>query len=224
MVCPKRDANYLTIATGGGGQTGLDILSFANISGNTDHYFAQVLVGWLILSTNPTYILLIAGFTLWYLTRELIKFRDICQDYLRRPKAASKVAQRTILLTAIPKESLSVERLTEIFGPHVEKVWINRNHKALNKLVEERNKGASILENVETKLMKKFNKIAIEKGQKEVSEGYEKPISTLYIKDEKGPTHKLGYSVIKFLFGKKVSHHSLSILIDSSLCSVLTWY
>jgi hypothetical protein len=37
------------LATGGGGQTGLDILSFSNISGGKDRYFAQVFVGWLFL-------------------------------------------------------------------------------------------------------------------------------------------------------------------------------
>jgi calcium permeable stress-gated cation channel len=148
--------------------------------------------------------LLIAGFTLWYLTRELIKFRDVRQEYLRRPEVTSQIAERTILLTSIPKDMLTVEKLTEIFGPQVEKVWINRNHKDLEKLVEERNKDAIILENAETKLIKTCNKIAIKKGRKEIPEGYDKPMSTLYIKDKKRPHHNLGKPVINLLFGKKV--------------------
>jgi len=39
----------LIVATGGGGQTGLDILSFANIGPNKNRYFAQVFVGWLFI-------------------------------------------------------------------------------------------------------------------------------------------------------------------------------
>jgi len=42
----------LTIATGGGGQTGLDILSFSNIADN-NRYYAHVFVGWLYLGMNP---------------------------------------------------------------------------------------------------------------------------------------------------------------------------
>jgi hypothetical protein len=145
---------------------------------------------------------------LWYLTRELIKFRDVRQEYLRRPEIASEAAQRTILLTAIPKDMLSVESLTEFFGPHVEKVWINRNHKDLNKLVEQRNKDANILESAETKLIKKCNKIAIKKGRKEVPEGEDKPMYSLYLPDKKRPTHKLGYPVINLLIGKKVTPRS----------------
>lgn len=100
---------------------------------------------------------------------------------------------------------LSVEKLTEVFGPHVEKVWINRNHKELAKLVEERNKDANTLEGAETKLIKNVNKLAIKKGRKEVPENYDKNITNLYIEDKKRPHHKIGkIPVVKLLFGKKV--------------------
>ena len=111
---------------------------------------------------------------------------------------------RTILLTAIPKDMLSVAKLTEIFGSSAEKVWINRNHKKLQKLVDTRNKDANILENSETKLIKKVNKLAIKKGRKEVPENHEGTITSLYIPDKKRPHHKLGYPVISMLIGKKV--------------------
>jgi hypothetical protein len=200
----------------------LDILSFANIGPDKNRYFAQVFVGWLFLGIINQRLnsSLIAGFTLWYLTRELIKFRDVRQEYLRRPNVASEAAQRTILLTAIPKDMLSVESLTEFFGPHVEKVWINRNHKDLNKLVEQRNKNANILESAETKLIKKCNKIAIKKGRKEVPEDHDKPMYTLYIPDKKRPTHKLGYPVISLLFGKKVPPFVALLIVFRSTASI----
>ena len=43
----------LMIATGGGGQTGLDILSFSNIAGNRNRYFAHVFVGWFFIGLSP---------------------------------------------------------------------------------------------------------------------------------------------------------------------------
>jgi hypothetical protein len=147
---------------------------------------------------------LFIGFTLWWFTRELLSFKKIRQEYLRRPEIASQIAQRTILLTSIPKDMLSVEKLTAIFGSQVEKIWINRKYKKLEKLVEERNKDADILEGAENKLITTVNKIALKKGRKEVPENYGKNISTLYIEDKKRPHHKLGKPVIKLLFGKKV--------------------
>ena len=154
----------------------------------------------------PSYTCVNVGFVLWYLTRELLLFKKLRQEYLRRPEIASQIAQRTILLTAIPKDMLTVAKLTEIFGPHVEKVWINRDHKKLQKLVDERNKDAIILEAAETKLIKNVNKIETKKGRKEVTAGYDKNITTLYIDDKKRPHHKLGKPVIKLLFGKKVNN------------------
>jgi calcium permeable stress-gated cation channel len=205
MVPHSKIRKNLIVATGGGGQTGLDILSFANIGPDKNRYFAQVFVGWLFIGITPDSDLeLTAGFTLWYLTRELLLFKKIRQEYLRRPEVASQIVQRTILLTSIPQDMFSVAKLTEIFGPHVEKVYINRNYKELEKLVEDRNEDANILEGAENKLIKTVNKLAIKKGRKEVPENYDKNISTLYIKDKKRPHHKLGKPVINLLFGKKV--------------------
>jgi Cytosolic domain of 10TM putative phosphate transporter len=99
---------------------------------------------------------------------------------------------------------LTVEKLTEVFGPHVEKVWINRDYKELQDLVDERNEDAILLENAETKLIKTVNKVAIKKGKKDVPENYDKSITTLYIKDKKRPHNRLGYPVINLVFGKKV--------------------
>lgn len=123
---------------------------------------------------------------------------------MRRPGVASRLVQRTILVTSIPKDMLTVEKLTEVFGPHVERVWINRNYKKLQKLIDDRNKDSITLENSETKLIKKCNKIAIKKGKKDIPEGYDKTISTLYLPDKKRPHHRLGYPVVNLLFGKKV--------------------
>jgi calcium permeable stress-gated cation channel len=190
----------LTIATGGGGQTGLDILSFSNIAGNKNRYFAHVFIGWIYIA-----------FILWYLTKELLLFKKTRQEYLRRPEIASNIAQRSILITAVPQELLTEEKLTAMFE-RVEKVWINRNHDDLQDLVDERNKDALLLEGGETSLIKDVNKIATKKGKKDPPENYDKNITSLYIKDKKRPHHKLGKPVIKLLFGKKV-HCSIIKLI-----------
>src|SRR5277367_1342403 len=57
-MVPNRQCVILTIATGGGGQTGLDILSFSNISAaNKNRYYAQVFVGWLFLGNSKLHFI-----------------------------------------------------------------------------------------------------------------------------------------------------------------------
>ena len=56
----NRHCAILTIATGGGGQTGLDILSFSNVSAaNKNRYYAHVFVGWLFLGIQNCTLFLI---------------------------------------------------------------------------------------------------------------------------------------------------------------------
>lgn len=43
------ETENLIIATGGGGQTGLDVLSFSNAAGDKNRFFAHVFVGWLFI-------------------------------------------------------------------------------------------------------------------------------------------------------------------------------
>jgi hypothetical protein len=93
--------------------------------------------------------------------------------------------------------------LTEIFGPDVEKVRINRDYKKLQHLVDERNQVALLLEGAENKFINEVNRIAIKKGRKDVPAIYGRNTSTLYIEDKNRPRHKVGMPVIKLLFGKK---------------------
>ena len=45
----------LIVATGGGGQNGLDILGFSNIANPKARYYAPLFVGWLFLGTHPLF-------------------------------------------------------------------------------------------------------------------------------------------------------------------------
>jgi hypothetical protein len=145
------------------------------------------------------------GFVLWYLTRELYYFKEVRGDYLRRQDISSQVAQRTVLLTAIPKDLLTIPKLRHVFGPGVDHIAINRDNSDLQDLVETRDKCAITLEDALTKLIKAVNKIAIKEGRKAVPAGYERNLSSLYIEDGKRPHHRIGLPVIRALFGKKVA-------------------
>jgi hypothetical protein len=43
----------LIVATGGGGQTGLDVISFTNVAGNKARYYGPVFIGWIFIGRIP---------------------------------------------------------------------------------------------------------------------------------------------------------------------------
>jgi len=146
----------------------------------------------------------LTGFVLWYLTRELLHFKILREDYLRRQDVSSQIPQRTILVTVIPKDLLTVAKLKEVFGPGVAHVCINRDYSKLQDLVDHRDECATTLEGAETDLIKRVNEIAAKQGRKSVPGHRETNLSSVYIEDGKRPHHRVGFPVIRVFFGKRV--------------------
>lgn len=177
-------------ATGGAGQTQLDLLSMSNISTagkNINRYYAHALI-------SVVFLLVV----LVIIARESFYTVNLRQAYRRSPWGASRLSSRTILFTNVPK-TLSQTALFEMF-PGVKHAWVASNTKALDKLVEDRDKTAMKLEAGEVQLSRdaNLNRIKADKGKKhfvasDVSDG------TKWIDPKKRPTHKL-----KPLIGKKV--------------------
>lgn len=177
-------------ATGGAGQKQLDLLSMSNINttgSNINRYYAHALV-------SAVFIILI----LVIIARESFHTVNLRQAYRRSPWGASRLSSRTILFTNVPK-TLSQSALFEMF-PGVKHAWVASNTKALDKLVEDRDKTALKLEAGEVQLSRdaNTNRLKAEKGKKhfvasDVTDG------TKWIDPKKRPTYKL-----KPLIGKKV--------------------
>lgn len=177
-------------ATGGVGQTQLDMLSMSNIKAegkNVNRYYAHALISFVFLS------LILA-----IIARESFYVVNLRQAYRRSPWGASRLSSRTILFTNVPT-SLTQTALFEMF-PGVKHAWVASNTKELDELVEDRDKTALKLEAGEVKLSTDANnnRIKAEKGKKhfvasDVADG------TKWINPKDRPTHKL-----KFLIGKKV--------------------
>ncbi|KAJ4373029.1 phosphate metabolism protein 7 [Neocucurbitaria cava] len=177
-------------ATGGAGQTQLDLLSMSNISTdgkNINRYYAHALI-------SVVFLMLV----LVIIARESFYTVNLRQAYRRSPWGASRLSSRTILFTNVPK-TLSQTALFEMF-PGVKHAWVASNTKDLDELVEDRDKTAMKLEAGEVQLSRdaNMNRIKADKGKKhfvasDVSDG------TKWIDPKKRPTHKL-----KFLIGKKV--------------------
>ncbi|KAK9366497.1 hypothetical protein V1509DRAFT_629647 [Lipomyces kononenkoae] len=140
-------------ATGGGGQTGLDLLSFANIA-NQKRYYAAVFLCWIYF-----------GFILFTIYREFIYFISVRQAVLTSPQYWNRISLRTVLFQTVPESYLNERTLLSLF-PEARNVWINRNHKDLADKISKRDKLAIQLEAAEVKLLKKGMKNKLKSDKK----------------------------------------------------------
>ncbi|EMD68988.1 hypothetical protein COCSADRAFT_77360 [Bipolaris sorokiniana ND90Pr] len=162
-------------ATGGGGESGLDILSFSNVE-NEVHYFAHALIAWVFF-----------GWVLFLIGREMLYLVKLRKAYCLTTWNASRISQRTVLFTDVPQESLSLEELHTMF-PRVSQIWLVPNVIDLDDDVSDLDKAVIKLEAGETKFMQKVTKQQQKKGiEKETHD------------EALRPTHKT-----KLLIGKKV--------------------
>lgn len=191
-------------ATGGGGQTQLDLLSYSNIdqSSGKNRYYAHVFVCWVYF-----------GFVMYLIMRECIFYINLRQAFLLSPLYANRISSRSVLFTSVPTPYLNEAKLRQVFGDTIKRVWISADTKELDKLVEERDKAAFRLEKAEVKLIKLANKErqkAIKEGASGASDQPEPAsaadaesgsIAARWVPAKKRPTHKTGFLG---LIGKKV--------------------
>ncbi|PWW76570.1 DUF221 domain-containing protein [Tuber magnatum] len=132
-------------ATGQGGQTGLDLLSFSNLKDTeemSNRLYAHVFVGYVFF-----------GFILFTVYRELIYYTTLRQAYMLSPIYSTRISARTLLITTIPEAYLTETALRKVFD-NVKRIWINTETKELEELVEERDEIAYKLEAAEVALIK----------------------------------------------------------------------
>jgi hypothetical protein len=191
-------------ATGGGGGSQLNILSFSNVdsssSSNRNRFYAHTFIGWIFF-----------GFILFLITRESLFYINLRQAFLLSPMYANRISARTVLFTAVPKPYLNEAKLRQVFGESVVRVWITANFDKVDEIVEERDKVAMKLENAECKLIKLANEQRIKAAKQGATNDEESPlgnpegesgsVARRWVLDKKRPTHKTG----KFgLIGPKV--------------------
>ncbi|OBT41569.1 hypothetical protein VE00_09155 [Pseudogymnoascus sp. WSF 3629] len=191
-------------ATGGNGAQGLNILAFGNLNKSTDgksRMYAHVFIGWIFFA-----------FVQLMVCRESIFYINLRQAFLLSPVYANRISSRTVLFTSVPDVYLDEAKLRKVFGDEVQHVWITRDTKELDKLVEERDKTAFRLEGAETKLIKLANKERLKAAKKSGAANDEEPvvatadsesgsIAARWLPTKKRPTHRTG---LLGLFGAKV--------------------
>jgi hypothetical protein len=102
-------------ATGGGGQTQLNLLSISNIGKDSyARYFAHCFISWIFVA-----------FVFFMVTREHIFYINLRQAYLLSPAYANRISSRTVLFTAVTPDLLNKEKVRTMFGrDKVKNVWI----------------------------------------------------------------------------------------------------
>ncbi|KID75616.1 uncharacterized protein G6M90_00g046710 [Metarhizium brunneum] len=185
-------------ATGKGGQSQLEILSYSNVNvdESPNYFFAHAFVAWAVY-----------GFVMYMITRECIFYINLRQAYLLTPHYAKRISARTVLFTCVPKEYLNEAKIRQMFNNAVNNVWIAGNTKELDEKVEERDKTAMKLEGAEVKLIQAVN-VARTKALKKSGNNNESEqdtetadIISRWVPDKKRPSHRLGPLG---LVGKKV--------------------
>ncbi|UZJ56134.1 hypothetical protein CBS101457_005454 [Exobasidium rhododendri] len=145
---------------------------------------------------------------IYVIRRFMAAFVKHRQDFLTDPKQAATAQARTILITGIPNDYLSVKKLTSMYSHMpggVAQVWLNRDLLDMPDLFDQRLKACNKLEAAQSKLTKiAFKKI--KKGKVEASP-YEKDselrldVADKYVTKKERPAHKLG---AMGCFGEKV--------------------
>lgn len=189
-------------ATGGGGQSELEILSYSNIDieKQKNRLYAHTFIGWVVY-----------GFTMYMVVRECIFYINLRQAFLLSPQYAKRIAARTVLFTSVPDDYLDETRIRRIFSDSVKHVWIAGDTKKLDEIVEERDKVAMKLEKAEIKLLRTVNKERIKAAKKSggsagadeaaAHDAEHGSVAARWITNKQRPTHRLGPLG---LIGKKV--------------------
>lgn len=166
--------------TGGGGQEGLDILSFSNCE-KKQRYYAHALVAWVFNL-----------FVLYTIYRELIFYINLRQAYMFSPLYGPRISARTVLITCVPEEYMSESALRRVFD-NVKRIWINSDTDALEELVKERDEVAMKLEVAEVKLIKLADVARRKKGGAAAADdgddGESGSVAAKWVDRSQRPTH-----------------------------------
>ena len=185
--------------TGGGQQSQLNSLSFGNIANSKDRYYAHVLVAWIFFAL-----------VFYMVMRESIYYINIRHAYLISPMYANRVSSRTVLFTSVPQDYRNENVLRRVLGSQVKNIWIAKDCAEIEKLVEERDRMAMMLEAAETKLIKIANNArlkAAKSGKHEdtmtrsddVGADESGSLAARWVQPGQRPSHRL-----RFLIGRKV--------------------
>ncbi|KAJ8076810.1 phosphate metabolism protein 7 [Marasmius tenuissimus] len=109
-------------------------------------------------SAHVVVVYLMTFFIFWRIGRELSHFIRMRHEFLISPSHSRLAQARTVLITSVPEELANEHDLRQFasFVPGgIDKVWIYRDTRSLNKLFEDRQWFCDTLESAEVSVLKK---------------------------------------------------------------------
>lgn len=165
-------------ATGGGGKTGFDIISYSN---NTYKWrtFAHLFCSWYFF-----------GLIIYTIYTELVFYTSFRHNMQCTPFYRSLPSSKVLLIDNVDEGLLFEDSLKQLF-PSVKRIRITRDTKKLQEVCEKREKLVNKLEGGFVNVLKKCVKLKFkaEKKEKPCPEPSDK--ITSYIPEKKLPTYKL---------------------------------
>lgn len=176
-------------ATGGGGETQLDILSFSNVQ-NPNRYYAHALVAWIYL-----------GMVSLTVTYERMTFIGLRQAYCTNKEKAERLPSRTVLFMSVEERHRSIGSLANLLGSSMRRAWLQTNCEDLEDMVADRTDVGTKLEAAEVKFTKEMVSHHLKEGKDQHVEDSDNSEETLHrwMTGSDRPTHRL-----KPVIGKKV--------------------
>lgn len=189
---------------------GMNIFTFGMVGTDQQaRLWAPLLLSW----TCTFYIL-------YMIRREYGEFVKRRQDFLTSKDWSTRPQSRTVLLTGIPDDYCTMERLQELtdyLPGGVRKIWLARDVGDLQDVYDRRIKAAKKLESANNSLIKLANKLVRKKkplpdpqsscdgpdAEKAASHTSNSPILMKYITEKQRPTTRVG-GKIPYITGKKV--------------------
>ena len=148
--------------------------------------------------------------------RESIYYINLRQAYLLSPLYANRMSSRTVLFSSVPKEYRDEAKLRRLFGHRlVKNIWIVKDCKEIENLVELRDKVAMRLERAETKLVRLANKNHLKVAEK----GSGRP-QTLNYADEAGNSDDSGSLAARWVRAKARPTHRLKPIIGKKVDTI----
>jgi calcium permeable stress-gated cation channel len=136
-------------------------------------------------------------------TRESLFYANLRQAYLNSPAYTRRVSSRTVMFMSVPEGYKNEEKLRQVFGNSIRRIWITSDCENLAKKVNKRDQLAFQLERTETRLIRSANSARLKAFKKghiasaDLCLDCEKG-QPVWLKNVKRPTRRIG------LFGKKV--------------------
>ncbi|CDK26503.1 unnamed protein product [Kuraishia capsulata CBS 1993] len=176
-------------ATGGGGGSGFDIISYSNVTNNKWKFLAHIFSSWIYF-----------GIVIYTIYKELIFYISFKHSLQSTPYYDSLLSSRSMLIDNLPSNLQTEGELKALF-PAATRIFFTRNYKELQKLVKERTKLAGKYEGALNTVIIKSVKMRAKALKKNKETPQPENQLSAYFTEKKLPHHRLKYPLI----GEKVN-------------------